>query len=209
MKKFIAFIALFVLVSGLGTSDLKAQQISNIKTTATFNSPNWVPFPYVVNGPLINIANAYAYKASGTYNNVYTDTPATGSTTTYFYIGTNGNSAVPKVTPKVAVDTFVPSPVFGKGYMFVQFNVLKISGTPGGSAYLQLSNDGLNWATYRSYVAGADTLTIANVATTQSIYWSVNKTFTYARVVCSTSGTQQSATWGNYCFTADQWYPMK
>lgn len=76
--------------------------------------------------------------------------------------------------------------------MTIQLVGTKVSGTPGGTAILYGSIDNTNYT-----AIGADTLTIAN-QTTNSKYWTVNKTYyKYYRVVVTTTGTQVS-TWVAY-----------
>lgn len=67
----------------------------------------------------------------------------------------------------------------------IAVTLTKISGTAGGSAILQSSNDGTNYFT----VKGADTLSVSNV-TTQSYGWTVSAPgFAYYRVSYTGTGS--------------------
>lgn len=68
----------------------------------------------------------------------------------------------------------------------LQFNILKVSGTLGGTAQPQTSLDGTVWFN----TAGASAYTITDTAGTQSTAWFVeNKKGLYYRVLVTGTGT--------------------
>lgn len=71
----------------------------------------------------------------------------------------------------------------------------KVSGTVGGTAYIQGSVNGTAWNTLQNYPdlsVSTDTATLANATTTA--YWNIARfPYRHIRVVVSTTGTQVSA----------------
>lgn len=69
-----------------------------------------------------------------------------------------------------------------------QLNVTKVTGTPAGTAFLQGSLDGVNYAT----VPGTDTLTLTNVASITKV-WALNRSrFLFYNVKVVGTGTQST-----------------
>lgn len=169
----------------------------NKPTTASDNNPNYYSSAYVQCGQMLNIANAYA----GTF----LDTPATGTVTTYLYTAINGSLAVPRVTPYVAADTFVPYPVTGDGIFTFVITGLKISGTPDGVLTLEQSNDGIIWGPYNADDVTDNADTVLDQAARQT-YIKVRtvKSGLYYRWKLATAGTQQSSWSAYYCLQPRQ-----
>lgn len=87
----------------------------------------------------------------------------------------------------VTVNLTVTPPAYYVAAATVQLNVIKVSGTVGGTAYLAGSLDGVNYAA----VPGTDTLTLANAS--QSKFWNVGAyPYQYLRIIYTTTGTQKS-----------------
>jgi len=83
------------------------------------------------------------------------------------------------------------------GSLGIEFLFERITGTAGGYAILQSSNDGSNW--FNHYGTSADTLTITNTASVQGKHWGVGDIdFVRYRVKLIGNQTQTGKVSGTY-----------
>ena len=87
--------------------------------------------------------------------------------------------------------TYLASRIFGSGTMAIQLNIVKVSGTVGGSASLQASIDNGQSPTTWFAIPGTDTLTLADATQVKS--WVIPANYLHYRIRITTSGTQKNA----------------
>ena len=129
MKKFISFL---ILAAVLFTVPALAQ------TAPTKTNPNYKPFPYCQAGQMLNTSNSSNY--FGQTAGSFLDT-LSAATTKYFTFAQYGTS------------TYVPIGIPDEANLSIHVNITKISGTVAGTAILQESMNGTNWATVSSTLA--------------------------------------------------------